>query len=181
MEENEKIKYLAAYFPSILKIEDKKTAAAIADVWMEMLRISIWDDISQARFKEGYDDVSLVSHVNSTVECALAVAGVVKKYHGIDFDEQKLITYGLLHDVDKVVEYVFDENGQLTVSEVGKKIEHGVMSAILAYNAGFDLEMLHLILTHTTSSAMRTEDKEGILYGYVDLCDWELTCKFTKR
>ena len=181
MERKEKLELLAGYFPKIREIRDGKTAEAVADVWLKMLSLSVWEDISQARFKEGYDQVSLVSHVNSTVECALAVSRIIKKWHGINFDEQKLITYGLLHDVDKMVEYVFDENGELVVSEVGKKIQHGVMSAVLAYNAGFDTDMLHLILTHTTSSAMKTEDKEGILFGYIDLCDWELTCKFTER
>lgn len=181
MDRKEKIDHLSCYFPKIREIRDEKIAEAVADVWLEMLRISVWEDISQARFKEGYDQVSLVSHVNSTVECALAVSRIIKKHHGINFDEQKLITYGLLHDVDKMVEYVFNENGELVVSEMGKKIQHGVMSAILAYNAGFNTDMLHLILTHTTSSSMKTEDKEGILYGYVDLCDWELTCKFTQR
>jgi len=176
-----KIEEVGRYLPLIYEIEDEKTAESVADVWLEMLKLSVWNNIEEARFKEGLDNVSLVSHVNSATECALAVSRIINKYHGIEFDEQKIIVFGLLHDVDKMIEYVFDEEGNLVISEEGKKIQHGVMSAILAYNAGFDTDMLHLILTHTTESKRRTEDKEGILFGYQDLCDWELTCKFVKE
>lgn len=171
---------VAEYLPLIREIEDPEIAEAVAEVWMKMLERSVWDDIGQARFFEGIEGVSLVSHVNSVTESALAVSRIISKYHGIDFDEQKIIVFGLLHDVDKMVEYVFDDDGKLVVSDEGKMIQHGVMSAILAYNAGFDTEMLHLILTHTTESKRRTPIKEGILFGNLDKCDWEMASQFTQ-
>ena len=172
---------VAEYIPLINDVEDEATREAIADVWMNMLELSVWDDIGQARFFEGIESVSLVSHVNCVTECSLAVSRIIKQHHGIDFDEQKLLIFGLLHDVDKMIEYVFDDEGKLVVSDEGKKIQHGVMSAILAYNAGFDTEMLHLILTHTTESKMRTAIKEGILFGNLDKCDWEMASQFTEE
>lgn len=181
MGSEEKIQEVAKYFPIIREIEDRKTAAMVAEVWLEMLKLSTWENIGQARFKEGYPNVSLASHVNSAIECALSAGRVIKKYHNISVDEQKLIVFGLLHDVDKMVEYVFDAEGNVVVSETGKKIQHGVLSAMLAYNAGFDLHMVHMILTHTPSSAVKTEDKEAILFGYQDLCDWDVTRRFTER
>ncbi|MCI8455105.1 MAG: HDIG domain-containing protein [Lachnospiraceae bacterium] len=181
MEKHEKIAAVAPYFPMIRELTDSDTAAKVAQVWLDMLKLSSWETIEQARFKEGYDKISLVSHVNSATEAALAFSKVITKYHGIPFDEKKLITFGLLHDVDKMVEYAYDESGELVITELGKKIQHGVLSAMLARDAGFDWEMIHLILTHTPSSAVKTTDKEGILFGYADLCDWDLTCRFTKR
>lgn len=172
---------VAKYMPIILDLKDATMAEKCANVWLKMLKISVWKNIGEAKFKEGYDHVSLASHVSAATEASLAVARVIKKYHGIDFDEQKLIVFGLLHDVDKMLEYVFDDQGNLIVSDLGKKIQHGVMSAIYAYNEGFDTEMIHLILTHTTDSKLRTEDKEGILFDHMDYNDWELTCKFCKK
>ena len=177
----EKVEAVAEYLPRLREIKDEKTAEAIAGVWLKMLEISPWNTIGEAKFKETLEDVSLVSHVNAAVDAALAVAEIIRKYHGIAFDEQKIITFGLLHDVDKMVEYVYDEDGKLVVSELGEKIQHGVMSAIYAYNEGFDTDMIHLILTHTTESTRRTNDKEGILFGHMDICDWELVCKFYKN
>lgn len=177
---DEKVEEVAKYLPSILMLKDKRIATAIANVWLKMLEISCWKNLGEARFKDTLKNVSLVSHVNSTIECALKVSEIIHKYHNITFDEQKIIEFGLLHDVDKMLEYVYDDNGNLVVSAEGKKIQHGVMSAIFAYNEGFDINMIHLILTHTTDSIMRTQDKEGILFGHMDMCDWEITCKFFK-
>ncbi len=177
MEKQEKIDFLAKYLPSIKQISNSDTASAVADVWLEMLRLSPWESLDQAKFKEGMN-VSLISHVNSTVEAALSVSRIITKYHQVTFDEDKIITLGLLHDVDKAIEYLPDENGDLVVSDVGQKIQHGVMSAILAYQAGFDTDMLHLILTHTSTQKMKPLFREGLLFEHIDICDWEMVVKF---
>lgn len=122
----------------------------------------------------------MISHVNSAVECALAINRIIKKYHDVECDEQRLLVFGLLHDVDKVVEYEYNENGELVKSDLAKKIQHGVLSAMWAREAGFDMDMIHLIITHTHDQNMKPAFREGILFGYADLCDWEMTCKYSK-
>ena len=174
----EKVECLAQYLPSILDIQEEALAKAVAEVWYKALEMSPWDTFDQAKFKEGMDDVTLISHVNSSVECSLALARIIHKYHGCNFDEQRIIILGLLHDVDKVVEYVYNDDGQLVVSEIGRKIQHGVLTAMLARDAGFDIDMQHLILTHTHDQNMKPMFKEGVLFNYADLCDWEMTCRF---
>ena len=69
----EKINFLAQYLPAIKEVKDQKTAAAVVDVWLKALEMSPWDSIDQAKFKEGMDRITLISHVNSAVECALAI------------------------------------------------------------------------------------------------------------
>ena len=178
---SERVERFAAYLPSLKQLKDERTADAVCGVWEDMLRKSPWKSVEEARFKEGYDNVSLVSHVNSTVECALSLSRIIHRYHGIEFDEQLIIAFGLLHDVDKVVEYEFNEAGELVKSKLANQIQHGVLSAILAYENGFDADMLHMILTHTTESKMRPQIKEAILFGYADLCDWDLVCRYAAR
>lgn len=179
MTNREKIQQLAQYLPSITQIDNEDTAAAVADVWLKALEMSPWDTLDQARFKEGMDSVTLISHVNSSVECALSMNQIIKKHHGIECDAQRLIVLGLLHDVDKTVQYVKNSQGELVISDIGRKIQHGVLTAMWAREAGFDTDMLHLILTHTHDQNMRPAFREGILFGYADLCDWEMTCKYT--
>ena len=179
MTRTERVDHLAQYLPSLRSVKDGETAEAVAEVWFKALEMSPWDSFEQAKFKEGMDDVTLISHVNSSIECALALAQIISKYHKCTFDEQRIIVLGLLHDVDKVVEYVYDEKGNLVISEIGKKIQHGVLTAMLAREAGFDLDMQHLIITHTHDQNMKPMYKEGVLFNYADLCDCEMTCRFS--
>lgn len=176
---NEKVEVLTQYLPWVADISDRKTAEAVAEVWFKALEMSPWDKFDQAKFKEGMDDVTLISHVNSSIECALSLADIIHKYHGCTFDKQRIIVLGLLHDVDKVVEYVYNDEGALVISEIGQKIQHGVLTAMLAREAGFDIDMLHLIITHTHDQNMKPKFKEGVLFCYADLCDWEMTCRFS--
>ena len=178
MTKEEKVEQLARYLPSLKSVEDPVAAEAVAEVWFKALEMRPLDDFSQAKFKEGMDHVTLISHVNSSIECALALARIISKYHNCHFDEQRIIILGLLHDVDKVVEYVYNEAGELVISEIGRKIQHGVLTAMLAREAGFDVDMQHLIITHTHDQNMKPMFKEGILFNYADLCDWEMTCRF---
>ena len=131
---NEKVEVLTQYLPRVADISDRKTAEAVAEVWFKALEMSPWDKFDQAKFKEGMDDVTLISHVNSSIECALSLADIIHKYHGCTFDKQRIIVLGLLHDVDKVVEYVYNDEGALVISEIGQKIQHGVLTAMLASN-----------------------------------------------
>ena len=175
---DEKVEQLAQYLPSLRDVADPATVQGIVQVWYTALDMSPWETFDQAKFKEGMDDITLISHVNSSVECALSLARIIHKYHGCNFDEQRIIILGLLHDVDKVVEYVYDKDGKLVVSEIGRKIQHGVLTAMLAREAGFDVDMQHLILTHTHDQNMKPMWKEGVLFNDADLCDWEMTCRF---
>ena len=177
---DDRIEHLAEFLPSLNSLTDRQNAKAVAEVWYKALEMSPWKDFDEAKFKEGMDDVTLISHVNSTVESALAISRIIKKHHNIDFDEQLIMTFGLLHDVDKVVEYVYNSDGELVVSDIGKKIQHGVLTAMLARDAGFGIDMQHMIITHTPTQNKKPLFKEAILFGYVDLCDWELTVKFSK-
>lgn len=181
MTDSEKVQYLAQYLPSIQKISDPATAEMVAQVWFKALEMSPWKHFDEAKFKEGMDHVTLISHVNSSIECALALADIVSRHHKCNFDTQRIIILGLLHDVDKVVEYVYDNNGNLVVSDIGQKIQHGVLTAMLAREAGFDVDMQHLILTHTHDQNMKPAFKEGVLFNYADLCDWEMTCRFSEE
>jgi putative nucleotidyltransferase with HDIG domain len=174
------VEKLARYLPSIKQVDEVKTAVMIAQVWLKALKMSSWETIDQAKFKEGMDDITLISHVNSTVECALALSHIISKYHKIHFDEQIIIVLGLLHDVDKVVEYVYNAEGELIISDIGKKIQHGVLTAMLAREVGFGLDMQHMIITHTNNQNMKPIFKEAILFGHADICDWEMTCRFSE-
>ena len=41
------------------------------------------------------------------------------------------------------MEYEYNENGELVKSDLAEKIQHGVLSAMWAREAGFDMDMIH--------------------------------------
>lgn len=171
---------LSHYFPALLEIQDSKAADAVAAVWMKALDLSDWRSLGEVPFTDKPDGPTLVAHVNSATECVLALADIIAKNHGKVFDRDRILILGLLHDVDKVVKYKSETgmDGRLVLSELGRKISHGIFTAMLARDAGFDTDMQHLILTHTHHQEMRPAFKEGVLFQYADLCDWEMASKY---
>ncbi len=168
------LSYIATIFPAIKELKDEQTAIKIASVWMNMFKQSKWEKIEDACFSPDIKERSLVGHVNATVVSALKISEVIEEFQNIKFDRELLLTFGLLHDVSKLVEYQPDGNGGYKKTEIGMKIQHGVMGAFNAFNAGFSVDILHLILTHTPQSKLKPMFKEGILFSYVDLCDADM-------
>ena len=66
----------------------------------------------------------------------------------------------------------------MVISEEGKKIQHGVLSAMIARDCGFSTQMIHLLLTHTPSQKMEPAYPEGVMFRFLDNCDWEVVCRY---
>ena len=178
MNRDEKIALIAEDLPLIREIKDGSMAEKVADVWLETIHMSTYSNIAEMPFSDKFPDRTLKEHVNATTEAALALSRIFKKYHGIEVDEDLLIAFALIHDVDKCLKYVKDENGNIVVSDMGTKIQHGVMSAMIARDCGFDMKMQHLLITHTPSQNMQPAYKEGVVFAGVDKCDWDMVCRF---
>lgn len=181
MNRKEKLAEIAKDMPLIMKITDEELAEKVADVWMETVRLSTWDSISEMPFNDTFPERSLLEHVNATTEAALAYSQIIRKYHNIEVNEDELIAFGLIHDVDKALKYEKDGNGGVCVSEMGKRIQHGVMSAMLARDCGMSMRMQHLLITHSPQQNMQPAYIEGTLFSYVDHCDWDVVIKYGKK
>lgn len=178
MDRKEKIDLIAQDLPMIREIQSPELAEQVADVWLLTLKLSTWDNIGDMPFKDGAPARTLKEHVNACAEAALAVSRIFKKYHGLELDEDLLLSFVLIHDVDKALKYASDGQGGVVISEEGKKIQHGVMSAMIARDCGFSTEMLHLLLTHTPVQKMEPACPEGVMFRFLDNCDWEMVCRY---
>ncbi len=163
-------------FPIIEQLSDTKLAESIASIWMKALKMSNWKHIEDACFSPVLEKgIRLVDHVNVTTTIAsVEMAKLINKYQGEEFDLDRIIALGLLHDVSKLLEYTPDEDGGYKRSEIGEKIQHGFFGALLAHEEGLSTEMLHLILTHTPQSKMKPQYKEAVLFSHMDLCDADI-------
>lgn len=167
------IEYLERVFPAFTQLSDLETREKIAAVYTDMFQRSAWNSIEDACFSPALPNCRLVDHINATMESALATARCIEKYQGISFDYDGIIILAMLHDSSKLVEYEPCEGG-CRETEIGKKIQHGVMGAMLAYEHGFSVHVMNQILTHTPRSKMKPIDKEGALFARVDICDADM-------
>lgn len=167
------VEYLERVFPAFGRLSDPQAREGIAAVYDDMLRRSAWESIEDACFSPALPNCRLVDHINAAMESALATAHCIEKYQGIPFDYDGIIILAMLHDTSKLVEYEPCEGG-CRETEIGKKIQHGVMGAMLAYEHGFSVHVMNQILTHTPRSKMQPSDKEGALFARVDICDADM-------
>ena len=167
-------KKMSELFPIIDELSDQNLAQTITDIWADLFEQSAWDSIEEMNFCPGINNFTLLSHINVATEGTLALSRSVTKHQNISFNEDMIIALGLLHDVCKLLEYAPDGRGGSVKTELGRKLQHGAIGAIAAYNAGLSLDMVHLIFTHTPFSKLKPEIKEGMLFCYADLADADM-------
>lgn len=161
-------------FPMLADVKDKETAFRIARSWVYSWQHSKWEHIEDGCYSPNVPGKKLVNHVKVATEGALALAELITRYHGYTFDMQKILVLGLMHDVCKLMEYEPDGKGGGQLSEYGKRLPHGAISAQIAYEQGFDLEMIHLIITHSSHIKNKPQELEGILFEFGDLSDTQI-------
>lgn len=113
MNRNEKINLIAQDLPMIREIQDPVLAEQVADVWLRTLEVSTWDRIADMPFKDGSPGRTLKEHVNACTEAALAVSRIFQRHHGLTVNEDFLVAFALIHDVDKALKYANDGQGAL--------------------------------------------------------------------
>ena len=160
--------------PTLADVEDKAVAEKIADSWIWAFEHSKWEKIEDACYSPGVAGKKLVDHVNATTEGALALAEIIHKHHGYEFDMQKILILGLMHDVCKLIEYEPDGKGEGQWSATGLKMPHGIISTYIAHEQGFDMDMLHLIVTHSHHIIDKPQDIEGVIFGFADTADTQI-------
>ena len=165
--------YLEQVFPAFAQLGDLVAKKRIVAVYARIFEMCEWERIEDACFSPALSHCKLKDHINAVMESTLATAHCIEKYQNISFDYDNIIVLAMLHDVSKLVEYAPCDNG-CCETEIGKKIQHGVMGAMVAFEEGFSVDVMNQILTHTPRSKMRPTDKEGALFARVDLGDADM-------
>ena len=173
-DDDARVKAIAKYFPIIEKIGDADLRRKTARVWVRALEECKWNDLEDARFNKDIPGQSLADHVRVVTEGTRALAVVMNRYQNLGLDLDLIIVLGLLHDVSKVLEFEPGGEGGVRHTELGKKIQHGFMGAVYAMEAGFSLDIINLIVSHTPESNTKPLAREGMLFAFVDLADADL-------
>lgn len=158
--------------PELKLISDAKLREATAQIWAETLRESAWSSLQDPPKNPETlpPNRRLLEHTRSVALQALAVAKVVQEIHGIDFNQDELVSAALLHDVSKLLEYGPTAEGA-GKTRTGKRIQHGILGAVKAMEHGLSEDLVHNIIVHTHNSRYLPQTWEAILVHYVDYLD----------
>ncbi|OGO05579.1 MAG: hypothetical protein A2Y60_04835 [Chloroflexi bacterium RBG_13_54_9] len=173
MNHEEKKRFIAERFPQLQLVTKSQWADAACEVWAKVWEMSSWEDLDTVPANPLTPSASLLNHVRAVVDNCIQVAKVREAVHGDKVDMDVLIVAGVLHDTSKVLEYEW-RDGQEVVSRLGELYQHGFYAAHMTLEAGFPIEVVHIVLTHTHATRAYPKTLEGILLFYCDMVDADL-------
>lgn len=173
--ENEKYKRL------LLGIFDKHFEHKSAEIAEQMKRIRKDFLYSAAATGHHHNYIhGLLEHTLNVVKTALHLAELYKDIYEVDWD--LLITGGILHDIGKIFEYVYEEG--IGYSDEGPFIYHTVSGSMLLVELNRDLDLdldrtdlmklVHLITSHHGEYSERTPNQfcvEAHILSFADMAD----------
>jgi len=166
---------IRALLPEITEIADETLADTVVDIWLEFWDTSAWDRLEDVpKNPKSLDDRPLLAHVRSVTRQAMCTGRIVREQHGIAVDMDLLTAGALLHDVSKLIEYAPEEGTPGVATRYGTLIQHGVGTASSVLNRDLSLDLAHLILSHTTASALPPRTIEAVILHYVDYADSDI-------
>lgn len=159
------------------KIGDQVLASKVEEVWKLAISNSVWPSLIEVPFGIIAPQISLVAHVKSVTEITLAMASVRRSIYSDKFDNDILISAGLLHDVGKVVEFCPDGKGGVVTAEPPAVNRHWLIGSAWAYQLGLPAEVIDIIASHTNQNRLPLTSPESILLYMADMSDANLIRK----
>ncbi len=176
-----------ALLPELKLVQNEKLRETCADVWMDVLEAGGWFD------KEGWgkfpnsitmrDDCpeNLLTHTGVVTLASAAAYDAMAALRGRvgDCNRDVVVAGALLHDVGKLIEYSFGENGR--PYRTTRKFRHPMIGAYYAQMHKLPEDIVHLVLTHSahvspegpraynTPESRIVKAIDDMCYGYVEL------------
>jgi len=162
--------YIEKLFPELNEITDTSLRESVIKAWLLAVEKGGWEKIDDIPFTLLIPDVkiSLIEHTRRVTRMAMAIAKARDDLI-LDF----IIAGGLTHDVGKLLEYE-RENGKIVKSCYGKLIRHPVSGYHIALEVGLPLEVVHIILAHSTEGEKVSRSKEAIVIHHCDFIEFEI-------
>lgn len=165
-------KRIRALLPEIAEITNQALADTVVDIWQEFWGKSEWERLEHVpKNAKSLSDRPLIAHVRAVTQQAISTGRIVQEQHGIAVDMDLLTAGALLHDVSKLIEYAPQLGTPVISTRYGKLIQHGVATASSVLNRDMSLDLAHLILSHTSASALPPQTIEAVILHYVDYAD----------
>ncbi len=156
-------------FPEIDALEDDDLRAGVTDAWTTAMAENGVDDLSAVPWlppvqrELGLDDEYLVDHVRDVTTCAIGLAETLVKRRGADLSLDTVVAGALVHDVSKLAE--FDGTDE---TEIYGLLGHPYYGVHVVARAGLPVEMAHVVLSHTSRTAVEPATLEAELVRRAD-------------
>lgn len=157
---------LLARLPELHLLPEDLVDPAIT-AWTVAVGSSTHTDLARLPFGKGVPEYSLLAHVQEVTQTGLMLADYVEKRWQLPVDRALLTTVLLMHDVDKPLLYQF-AGAEVTLTQAGVELPHGVLGAILLRDLGFDDEATAIVATHAVYSPFHSSRMEGWILHYAD-------------
>jgi HD domain len=162
-------KDLLTVLPEFGLIQDADLRSKAMSVWTTLAEQSRFASISDVPVRSSFA-YPHIPHNRSVVHMVVKVAEVLEEFHGVEINKDLLVTAALLQDVAKLVEYE-PADGDVRMTEIGNRFQHGFYGAHAALNAGLPLEVVESILDHTHASGRFPQTLIAKILFYVDQID----------
>jgi|ERR1700733_1064705 len=163
---------LIELLPELAWVADDETRAKCVEIWLTLHRESNFPAISDVPVSPTLT-YSHVIHNRSVVHMARATADVVQEFHNVTVNRDHLYAAALLQDAAKLVEFdCLDPSSRKVVhSDLGRRFQHSLYVAHLAFSAHLDLDIIEAIVDHTYSSSRFPRTLIGKILYYTDQID----------
>ncbi|MDG5759046.1 HD domain-containing protein [Natronococcus sp. A-GB1] len=160
-----------AAFPELTAIGDDELRAGVVDAWSTAVLENDVDDLTTVPWLPptqrdlALDDESLVTHVRDVTACAVALAEtLLDRREGIlSLDMDTVVAGALVHDVSKLAE--FDGMDETAVHAL---LGHPYYGIHVTARAGLPVELAHIVLSHTSRTAVEPATIEAELVRRAD-------------
>jgi len=150
-------------FPEVDEIEDPDLRTVVTDLWAEALAATEYSRVADAAFLAGREGAlgaeNLYDHVRLVTSVAIAVTDVVSEAVPVDVDRDAVVAGALLHDISKLYEYASDGSE----TELGSRLGHPHYAVHLLAAADLPMDLQHIVLAHTPSSAVDPATLEALI------------------
>lgn len=165
---------LESIFPEIEAIEDETLAQSVSSAWttaaeqngieLSELETVPWFPPAQRELEINAEDALLIDHVRDVTNCAIALAETLGDRPWIrDLEVDTVIGGALVHDISKLYEFDGMER-----TDIGRLLGHPYFGVAVASRANLPTEILHIILSHTSRTAVEPATLEAEIVRRAD-------------
>jgi putative nucleotidyltransferase with HDIG domain len=157
--------------PEVEQIQNSSLREAVVSIWAVAWESSEWKVLDQC--PKGPDlppTRTLVTHSRTVAQISLNMCDVLGRQNALSINKDDVIAIALLHDVCKLHEFTRTPAG-CEKSEIGKKYQHGFLSAYWAQEAGLSTDLVHAVIAHTPLSGVIPQTQEALIVHYADFAD----------
>lgn len=160
--------------PEIQNISSEELRKKVVSAWLMALEESSFDSLKDLGQFKG---ISTAEHARGVAAIALGIIkGVKEVFPDFSVNIDTVVAGALCHDLGKPFEY--DPNNESNWEKNrwttgNPALRHSVYGAHIALNAGFPLEIVHVVGSHSVEGAYLQRSLEASIVHYADKVFWE--------